>query len=86
MSLPKSKPAWLILAIASGGCAAFNGVFAKLYCSHPSHLSGAANLSCSTTTELTTSWSSAIAMAFGLNASNKFVEYAIRGVQSPALS
>lgn len=31
MSLLKTQPAWLILAIASGGCAAFNGVFAKLY-------------------------------------------------------
>jgi hypothetical protein len=80
MSLPKSKPAWLILAIASGGCAAFNGVFAKLYCAHPCHLSRDANTSRSTTTELTTSWSSAIAVAFGLSPSNKLVEYAIRGV------
>jgi hypothetical protein len=32
MSLLKSRPAWLMLAIASGGCAAINGVFAKLYC------------------------------------------------------
>jgi hypothetical protein len=30
MSIRKSTPAWLVLAIASGGCAAFNGVFAKL--------------------------------------------------------
>ncbi|KAF2199533.1 hypothetical protein GQ43DRAFT_112788 [Delitschia confertaspora ATCC 74209] len=28
--LPTLKPAWLWLAIASGACAAFNGVFAKL--------------------------------------------------------
>ncbi|KAH4064514.1 hypothetical protein HBH92_162100 [Parastagonospora nodorum] len=63
MSLPQSKPAWLLLAIASGGCAAFNGVFAKL-----------------TTTELTTSWSSAIASAFGLSPENKLFEYAIRGL------
>ncbi|KAF2829462.1 hypothetical protein CC86DRAFT_437242 [Ophiobolus disseminans] len=63
MSLMKTQPAWLILAIASGGCAAFNGVFAKL-----------------TTTELTTSWSAAIAAAFGLASSNKLVEYAIRGL------
>lgn len=25
------KSQWIVLAIASGGCAAFNGVFAKLY-------------------------------------------------------
>ncbi|KAF2032717.1 hypothetical protein EK21DRAFT_87010 [Setomelanomma holmii] len=30
MSLPTTKSTWLVLAIASGGCAAFNGVFAKL--------------------------------------------------------
>ncbi|CAN9109041.1 hypothetical protein CUC08_Gglean003304 [Alternaria sp. MG1] len=33
-----------------------------------------------TTTELTASWSSSIALAFGLSASNKIVEYAIRGL------
>jgi hypothetical protein len=43
MSLLKSQPAWLMLAIASGGCAAFNGVFAKLYCSLPFHVRRAAN-------------------------------------------
>lgn len=31
MGTAKSKSAWLALAIASGACAAFNGVFAKLY-------------------------------------------------------
>ncbi|OCL07694.1 hypothetical protein AOQ84DRAFT_440048 [Glonium stellatum] len=30
MEVTKAKPAWLVLAIASGACAAFNGVFAKL--------------------------------------------------------
>ncbi|KAF2009902.1 hypothetical protein BU24DRAFT_357316 [Aaosphaeria arxii CBS 175.79] len=30
MSTTRSQPTWLILAVASGGCAAFNGVFAKL--------------------------------------------------------
>ncbi|KAF2708770.1 hypothetical protein K504DRAFT_380154 [Pleomassaria siparia CBS 279.74] len=30
MSSRRSTPTWLILAIASGACAAFNGVFAKL--------------------------------------------------------
>ncbi|CAO2654812.1 Nn.00g115450.m01.CDS01 [Neocucurbitaria sp. VM-36] len=61
MTLPRTKSAWLVIAIGSGACAAFNGVFAKL-----------------TTTELTTSWSSSISLAFGLSASNKVVEYAIR--------
>jgi hypothetical protein len=37
MSFLKTQPAWLLLAIASGGCAAFNGVFAKLYCCTPIH-------------------------------------------------
>ncbi|EMD95499.1 hypothetical protein COCC4DRAFT_155922 [Bipolaris maydis ATCC 48331] len=63
MSAPKTRSAWLALAISSGACAAFNGVFAKL-----------------TTTTLTASWSSSIAVAFGLGASNKVVEYAIRGL------
>ncbi|CAE7200538.1 hypothetical protein CFE70_008086 [Pyrenophora teres f. teres 0-1] len=63
MSLPQTKSAWLMLAISSGACAAFNGVFAKL-----------------TTTELTASWSSSIALAFGLSASNKLVEYGIRSL------
>ena len=31
MEAARAKPAWLVLAIASGACAAFNGVFAKLY-------------------------------------------------------
>jgi hypothetical protein len=26
----RRQPVWLLLAVASGGCAAFNGVFAKL--------------------------------------------------------
>ncbi|OAL54388.1 hypothetical protein IQ07DRAFT_558438 [Pyrenochaeta sp. DS3sAY3a] len=63
MSVTNSKSTWLMIAIASGACAAFNGVFAKL-----------------TTTELTASWASGIASTFGLSPSNKFVEYAIRGL------
>lgn len=31
MSLPRTKSAWLFFAITSGACAAFNGVFAKLF-------------------------------------------------------
>ncbi|CAL3967300.1 unnamed protein product [Diplocarpon coronariae] len=30
MEIPSRKTQWIVLAIASGGCAAFNGVFAKL--------------------------------------------------------
>ncbi|KAK6583916.1 hypothetical protein PZA11_003646 [Diplocarpon coronariae] len=29
MEIPSRKTQWIVLAIASGGCAAFNGVFAK---------------------------------------------------------
>ncbi|KAF2258494.1 hypothetical protein CC78DRAFT_526209 [Lojkania enalia] len=63
MSSTRPKPTWLVLAITSGACAAFNGVFAKL-----------------TTTELTASWASSIASAFGLSPSNKIVEFLIRGL------
>ncbi|KAL9641211.1 MAG: hypothetical protein Q9204_000199 [Flavoplaca sp. TL-2023a] len=56
------KAPWLALAAASGACAAFNGVFAKL-----------------TTTQLTTSWSSAISSFLHLSSSNKFIEFMIRG-------
>ena len=31
MSTPNPKSAWLFFAVTSGACAAFNGVFAKLY-------------------------------------------------------
>ncbi|KAL8915602.1 MAG: hypothetical protein Q9172_006851 [Xanthocarpia lactea] len=56
------KAPWLALAAASGACAAFNGVFAKL-----------------TTTQLTTSWSSAISSSLHLSSDNKFIEFIIRG-------
>jgi hypothetical protein len=52
----------------------------------PSRLSQDANRACSTTTELTTSWASSIAAAFGLDPLNRFVEYAIRGVRLPSLT
>ncbi|KAL8857465.1 MAG: hypothetical protein Q9178_005959 [Gyalolechia marmorata] len=57
------KAPWLALAAASGACAAFNGVFAKL----------------STTTQLTTSWSSAISSSLHLSSDNKLIEFIIRG-------
>lgn len=49
-----------------------------MHLSYPFHTT---NTLCSTTTELTTSWSSSIAVAFGLSSSNKLVEFAIRGVR-----
>ncbi|KXT01820.1 hypothetical protein AC578_1990 [Pseudocercospora eumusae] len=57
-----SQPQWLIFAIASGGCAALNGVFAKL-----------------TTTQLTTTWATAISHLFGLKAESMVLEVIVRG-------
>lgn len=45
--------------------------FEDMYPTHTAH---------STTTELTGSWSSSLAAAFGLDPSNKFFEYALRAV------
>ncbi|EME78821.1 uncharacterized protein MYCFIDRAFT_144196 [Pseudocercospora fijiensis CIRAD86] len=61
MSTP-SQPQWLIFAIASGGCAALNGVFAKL-----------------TTTQLTTTWATAISHLFGLKQESIVIEFIVRG-------
>lgn len=66
MSQPRTQ--WLIYAIASGGCAALNGVFAKL-----------------TTTKLTTTWATAIARFFGIDASSAVVEYGVRIVSARPL-
>ncbi|GAB1319110.1 Transmembrane protein 42 [Madurella fahalii] len=52
---------WIVFALASGACAAFNGVFAKL-----------------TTTELTASFSLAIARVFGLESIEGVVEFVVR--------
>lgn len=88
---------WLALAAASGACAAFNGVFAKLCVSFKSFsfsprfwTADSCRRRCkklteghtlySTTTELTSSWSSAIATTIGLSASNRFIEFLIRAV------
>ena len=38
MTGPRQQPTWLLLAIASGACAAFNGVFAKLCGASPPSL------------------------------------------------
>ncbi|KAK0715878.1 hypothetical protein B0H67DRAFT_489534 [Lasiosphaeris hirsuta] len=52
---------WILLALASGGCAAFNGVFAKL-----------------TTTELTSTFSQALARLFGLSDIEGAIEFIVR--------
>ncbi|KAK3116841.1 hypothetical protein LTR53_002405 [Teratosphaeriaceae sp. CCFEE 6253] len=57
-----SSPQWLLYAIASGACAALNGVFAKL-----------------TTTQLTTTWSTAISHLFGFDEPSRIVEIQFRG-------
>jgi uncharacterized membrane protein len=67
MSTPKSQ--WLLYAIASGACAALNGVFAKL-----------------TTTQLTTTWATAISHLFGLSEPSRFVEVVVRGVCFPSMN
>lgn len=73
---------WIFFAVASGACAAFNGVFAKL---SVELMKGSgcrcANMStCRTTTGLTTSLSQSIADALGLSDVQTAVEYVIRGV------
>ncbi|UKZ73528.1 hypothetical protein TrVFT333_001175 [Trichoderma virens FT-333] len=54
---------WMFFAVASGACAAFNGVFAKL-----------------TTTELTTTLSTAVAKAFGIQSHSQIVEIIVRTI------
>lgn len=88
-SMMRITTPWLALAAASGACAAFNGVFAKLW--------GNPLLSTylrkrradppllviifSTTTDLTSSWASAISAGLGLASTNKAVEFVIRAVR-----
>lgn len=89
------KTPWLALAAASGACAAFNGVFAKLYILYlipkpmvhklMQHENVYTQLisfpsNSSTTTSLTSAWSSAIASFFGLAPTNRFIEFSIRAV------
>lgn len=62
--MSQDRPQWLIYAIASGGCAALNGAFAKL-----------------TTTQLTTTWATAISRMLGLEETSTAVEYVIRAVR-----
>ncbi|EHK20296.1 uncharacterized protein TRIVIDRAFT_192887 [Trichoderma virens Gv29-8] len=54
---------WMFFAVASGACAAFNGVFAKL-----------------TTTELTTTLSTAVAKALGIQSHSQIVEIIVRTI------
>ncbi|KAF2721593.1 hypothetical protein K431DRAFT_284743 [Polychaeton citri CBS 116435] len=58
----RPTPQWLIYALASGACAALNGVFAKL-----------------TTTQLTTTWATAISHLFGFDEPSRVVELLFRG-------
>ncbi|CAK1358355.1 hypothetical protein CB0940_07023 [Cercospora beticola] len=58
----RPTPQWLTYAIASGGCAALNGVFAKL-----------------TTTQLTTTWATAISHILGMRDESVIVEGLVRG-------
>lgn len=81
MSIPTtgSSSSWLLAAILSGACAAFNGVFAKLYAltyAPRSYTNGVE----STTTDLTASWANRLAALFSLNPKNRVVELAIRAV------
>lgn len=62
MSPPTPKTSWLFFAIASGCCAALNGVFAKL-----------------TTTQLTTTWATALSHFIGLKDESKIFEFLVRG-------
>jgi len=66
--MSQSQAQWLFYAIASGGCAALNGVFAKL-----------------TTTQLTTTWATAISHLFGLSEPSRIVELLFRGVCNATL-
>lgn len=63
----RPTPQWLTYAIASGGCAALNGVFAKL-----------------TTTQLTTTWATAISHLLGMKDESVIVEGLVRGVSNNA--
>ncbi|KAM3424377.1 hypothetical protein BST61_g11085 [Cercospora zeina] len=58
----RPTPQWLTYAITSGGCAALNGVFAKL-----------------TTTQLTTTWATAISHLLGMKDESVIVESLVRG-------
>ncbi|KAK3391034.1 hypothetical protein B0H63DRAFT_467088 [Podospora didyma] len=62
-SSPSAQRHWILFALASGACAAFNGVFAKL-----------------TTTELTSTFSQAIAGFFGLSAHESVIEVIVRSI------
>lgn len=78
---------WIVLAIASGACAAFNGVFAKLYVRTQSprltHLPAEAltiSTFCRTTTELTTSFAQGVARVLHLDSAGNVIEYIVRAV------
>ncbi|OAL33296.1 hypothetical protein AYO20_07458 [Fonsecaea nubica] len=70
----RRQPVWIVLAVSSGACAAFNGVFAKLQTNRLS-----IRQTNRTTTSLTSNLSSSIATFFSLSPSNTFVDLAVRG-------
>lgn len=77
-----SGASWRSVAIASGACAAFNGVFAKLY-ADSSMSNGRIYVNVDifrTTDDLTSSWAESMADSIGLGVSEKSVEVIIRGV------
>ena len=105
----RRQPVWIVLAVSSGACAAFNGVFAKLYvdfdtlalrgkgvhppCCFPlkgrikhdippkvSTMNSTDQQPASrTTTALTSTLSSHIALFLSLSPSNKIIEFVVRG-------
>lgn len=82
------RSAWMVFAVASGTCAAFNGVFAKLYVARVREAkqiesAGLIVGGLRTTTELTTSIAAAIAGFLHLGEENHVVEYLIRAVCPP---
>ena len=87
--MPYSKKSWIVFALASGACAAFNGVFAKLYVTLEleaplSVISRTPLINClnRTTTELTTSIAASIAKFLHLGPENHVVEYIVRAVRT----
>ncbi len=86
-SIMRITTPWLALAAASGACAAFNGVFAKLWgipfprVDQRRVVLMPLLLIFRTTTGLTSSWAGAISSALGLASTNKAVEFIIRAVR-----
>lgn len=87
-----ARSQWLFFAAASGACAAFNGVFAKLYVAAHCHVHARhafcllmMEVSNRTTTELTTTLSNAVANFLGLSSMETVVEVVVRAVSHASL-